>query len=75
MISVIRMKKRKAIHCPWHEEKTPSCIVELEQNSWGCLSCGAGGLYEIDESREFFILLNENDSTYRWVNAKDVEKK
>lgn len=32
-----------AVLCPWHEEKTPSCIVDLFNGRFYCFSCSAKG--------------------------------
>lgn len=29
--------------CPFHEEKTPSCVIYEDQNSFYCYGCGKGG--------------------------------
>lgn len=35
---------RGAVHCPFHEEKTASCIVDVVKNTFRCLSCGKSGV-------------------------------
>ena len=30
------------VHCPFHEDKTPSLKVYKEKNRWFCYSCGEG---------------------------------
>ena len=35
--------------CPWHDEKTPSCIVNFDKGFYHCFGCGeAGRLEDID---------------------------
>ena len=29
--------------CPFHEEKTPSCVISPDKNLYHCFGCGAGG--------------------------------
>lgn len=35
--------KDYAILCPFHEEKTPSCIISPKKNVFNCFGCGASG--------------------------------
>lgn len=30
-------------HCPYHQDKHPSCSVDLDDQIWHCFSCGQGG--------------------------------
>jgi hypothetical protein len=30
-------------HCPFHEEKTPSCVIYCETNRYYCFGCNAKG--------------------------------
>jgi hypothetical protein len=38
-----RMGSSLACRCPFHEEKSPSCHVKEQQNSFHCYGCGEGG--------------------------------
>ncbi|EFP0169988.1 TPA: hypothetical protein JL156_005025, partial [Escherichia coli] len=29
--------------CPFHDEKTPSCVISPEKNLYHCFGCNAGG--------------------------------
>jgi DNA primase len=29
--------------CPFHQEKTPSCVISPEKNLYHCFGCGAAG--------------------------------
>jgi hypothetical protein len=29
--------------CPWHAEKTPSCLMNIDANEVVCFGCGAAG--------------------------------
>ncbi|MDX4947324.1 CHC2 zinc finger domain-containing protein, partial [Providencia manganoxydans] len=29
--------------CPFHDEKTPSCVISPDKNLYHCFGCGAGG--------------------------------
>lgn len=31
------------VHCPFHEDRTPSFSIHLEEGVWHCFSCGQGG--------------------------------
>ena len=31
------------VHCPFHEDKTPSCVISPETNLFHCFGCGEGG--------------------------------
>jgi hypothetical protein len=44
--------------CPFHTEKTPSCVVSLTRNVFVCLSCGASGkaIYERTRGRRMVEL-------------------
>jgi len=38
-----RQGKDYAVHCPFHDDKTPSCIISPKSNLFNCFGCGAGG--------------------------------
>ncbi|MGN0674983.1 MAG: DNA primase [Oscillospiraceae bacterium] len=42
-VSLIRRGRNCVCLCPFHSEKSPSCTVYLENNSFYCFGCGAGG--------------------------------
>ena len=53
-VSLIRLAERQghqlkkhgkdyAVSCPFHEEKTASCIISPQTNLFNCFGCGAGG--------------------------------
>ena len=35
--------KDSVVHCPFHEDKTPSCVISPKTNLYHCFGCGAGG--------------------------------
>ena len=37
------VKPYKKIRCPFHEEKTPSCLVSAASETFHCLGCGRKG--------------------------------
>src|SRR5690554_551366 len=41
--TVTRQGKDYVVRCPFHEEKTPSCIISPKTNLFNCFGCGAGG--------------------------------
>ncbi|MBQ8515705.1 MAG: DNA primase [Ruminococcus sp.] len=42
-VSLIRRGRTFVCNCPFHSEKTPSCTIYPEQQSFYCYGCGAGG--------------------------------
>ncbi|WP_075185754.1 CHC2 zinc finger domain-containing protein [Teredinibacter haidensis] len=40
---VVSQGKDSVVSCPFHEEKTPSCIISPKTNLFNCFGCGAGG--------------------------------
>lgn len=38
-----RQGRDMALLCPFHEEKTPSCVISPEKNLYHCFGCGAAG--------------------------------
>ena len=42
-VNLIRRGRNCVCLCPFHSEKSPSCTVYLENNSFYCFGCGAGG--------------------------------
>jgi len=40
---VSRQGKDHVVRCPFHDEKTPSCIISPKTNLFNCFGCGAGG--------------------------------
>jgi len=40
---VTKQGKDYAVHCPFHDDKTPSCIISPKTNLFHCFGCGAGG--------------------------------
>jgi hypothetical protein len=41
---------KSLIFCPYHEEKSPSCVVDTKERKYYCLSCGTnGGLDQLGE--------------------------
>lgn len=49
--------------CPWHEEKTPSCWINIDELFYHCFGCGKHGpLSEImEKSHEAFRLIAKHD--------------
>lgn len=41
--TVVKQGKDFALCCPFHEDKTPSCIITPKSNLFNCFGCGAGG--------------------------------
>jgi DNA primase len=42
----VTLKRRGTLHkglCPFHNEKTPSLVVDDNKERWKCFGCGAGG--------------------------------
>lgn len=35
--------KEYAVHCPFHDDKTPSCMISSTKNVYHCFGCGAKG--------------------------------
>lgn len=42
-VSVIRRGRNYVCSCPFHSEKTPSCTIYPDTQSFYCFGCGAGG--------------------------------
>ncbi|ATY92716.1 DnaG primase-like protein [Pectobacterium atrosepticum SCRI1043] len=40
---VFKRGKDWVVLCPFHQEKTPSCVISLEKNLYHCFGCDAGG--------------------------------
>jgi DNA primase len=40
--TVTRQGKDSVVSCPFHEEKTPSCIISPKTNFFNCFGCGTG---------------------------------
>ena len=38
-----RQGKDYAVCCPFHDDKTPSCVISPKSNLFNCFGCGAGG--------------------------------
>ncbi|MCA6939340.1 CHC2 zinc finger domain-containing protein [Pectobacterium versatile] len=51
LVEVVRGQGRKVVKrgkdwvvlCPFHDEKTPSCVISPEKNLYHCFGCDAGG--------------------------------
>ncbi len=41
--SLVKQGKDFALCCPFHEDKTPSCVITPKSNLFNCFGCGAGG--------------------------------
>lgn len=41
--NVTKQGKDYVVCCPFHEEKTPSCIISPKTNLFNCFGCGTGG--------------------------------
>lgn len=42
-LKVTRQGKDSVVSCPFHEDKTPSCVISPKTNLFNCFGCGAGG--------------------------------
>ena len=42
-VGLKRQGRNSVCLCPFHSEKSPSCVVYLDTNSFFCFGCGAGG--------------------------------
>ena len=42
-VNLIRRGRNFVCSCPFHSEKTPSCTIYLDTQSFYCFGCGAGG--------------------------------
>ncbi|MEL4889781.1 CHC2 zinc finger domain-containing protein, partial [Pectobacterium betavasculorum] len=40
---VFKRGKDYVVLCPFHQEKTPSCVISPEKNLYHCFGCDAGG--------------------------------
>jgi hypothetical protein len=40
---VVKQGNKTTCRCPFHDDKTPSCSVDLEKQVWFCHACGFGG--------------------------------
>ncbi|WP_080516551.1 CHC2 zinc finger domain-containing protein [Salinispora tropica] len=36
-------RMRQMVSCPLHEDRTPSCSLDLARQLWNCMSCGRAG--------------------------------
>ncbi|ENA6191535.1 toprim domain-containing protein [Salmonella enterica subsp. enterica] len=51
LVAVVRSQGRQMVKkgkdftvlCPFHDEKTPSCVISLEKNLYHCFGCDVGG--------------------------------
>ncbi|EBX8168040.1 DNA primase [Salmonella enterica subsp. enterica serovar Glostrup] len=51
LVAVVKQQGRQmfkkghdfTVLCPFHDEKTPSCVISPEKNLYHCFGCGAGG--------------------------------
>lgn len=43
----LKVGRRQTIRCPFHEERTPSCVL-YPDNSYYCFGCGANGQNSVD---------------------------
>jgi len=41
--ALVKQGKDFALCCPFHDDKTPSCIITPKSNLFNCFGCGAGG--------------------------------
>ena len=39
----LTVDRNRQIHCPFHQDDTPSCRIYPETNSFHCFGCGATG--------------------------------
>lgn len=42
-VNVKKSGRNYACNCPFHSEKTPSCVIYVDTQSFYCFGCGAGG--------------------------------
>ena len=40
---VTKQGKDYVVHCPFHDDDTPSCVISPKTNLFHCFGCGAGG--------------------------------
>lgn len=40
---VTKQGKDYVVHCPFHDDNTPSCVISPKTNLYHCFGCGAGG--------------------------------
>jgi len=43
IIFAMKTNTTVVIQCPFHEEKTPSCVLVPKQQTFHCFGCGVGG--------------------------------
>lgn len=41
--TLVKQGKDVALCCPFHADKTPSCVISRKSNLFNCFGCGAGG--------------------------------
>ena len=41
--ALVKQGKDVAVCCPFHNDKTPSCVISPSSNLFNCFGCGAGG--------------------------------
>lgn len=50
-------KGKGVILCPFHKEETPSCLLDMENKRFHCLSCGQKGKFELNFIIEEEVLI------------------
>ena len=38
---ITKQGKDYVVHCPFHDDKTPSCVISTKSNLFHCFGCGA----------------------------------
>ena len=63
LLKSMNQKKKLAIRCPFHNERTPSMVIELKSLRYHCFGCGADG--EVNFSGISGIYMNFIDNSFR----------
>ncbi len=62
---------KAAVVCPYHQEKTPSCAIDIARKTFHCFGCGAEGTARANENGTWEI--DDGSSAKDFSNSRSDE--
>lgn len=52
------ISRKVSVPCPWHEEKSPSCVIDIDTMKYHCFGCGKEGDWKWQDTHNHANSLN-----------------